>query len=99
VPQTRFRVLATCLRQDHILSNWQWNMTSKAGAKAKLGGSYVVRFRDEKMDSGWFVGYREHKPGNLGPGKKTILIGTHHSLPETIVPKMMFVFRKHTTGR
>jgi len=41
---------AVAVSENEVLSNWQWNMTSKAGAKAKLQGSYLFRFRGEKIE-------------------------------------------------
>jgi ketosteroid isomerase-like protein len=43
-------VRAVAVSENEVLSNWQWNMTSKAGAKAKLQGSYLFRFRGERIE-------------------------------------------------
>jgi len=52
-PSVRWEVeelRAIPLSENEVLSNWQWNMTSEAGAKAKLQGSYLFRFRGEKIE-------------------------------------------------
>jgi len=62
---------AAAVAENEVLSNWQWNMTSKTGAKAKLRGSYLFRFRSKKIErliGLWDIENTNKVIGNLEKG-------------------------------